>query len=257
MKKLIFMGIIFFSTSSISIAQGIKEATINWEDGLKPPYLMLTEKKELIGIAVEMLNKILSMNQIKPIHKIAPWKRCLKEIEDKQVDLVPNSSYKDDRAKFSHYTKPLYETHLVLFYLKSKFANPPNIKIIDDFKSYKIGGVFGFNYDQYQNQINIDTGAKSREILIEKLRRGYIDIAIEQLEVVLSLYREGKVNLEGVENVPDPVMPVKVFHVLAVKNEKGKKLQEIIDYGIDKLQKDGITERIMKKYLGESYKTTK
>ncbi len=254
MKKTILTVIILcFSTIPV-FGQDIREVSIAWEDGLKPPYLMLDKYNQPFGIAVDMLTDILLRNQIKPKHKIIPWKRCLVEIQKKKVDVVPNSSYKKDRATYAYYTKPFYQTHLVLFYKKNKFKRPPEITTVDHMKPFRIGGVLGFNYDHYGGRIEIDTGAKTREALILKLHYDRIDFAVLQSDVLFWVEKERKVNLKGLAMVPDPVRPVKIFHALTVQNPRGKKIKKIIDTGIDILHKDGTIDKIMKKYYGKDYR---
>lgn len=250
---MLIVGTIVILTIPV-LAQEISEVTIAWEDGLKPPYLMLDDRKQPTGIAVDILNKIFSRQEIKVSHLILPWKRCLALIKNKKIDIVPNSSYKEERTLFAYYTKPMYETHLVLFYKKAQFSTVPTFAKIDDLEPYKIGGVLGFNYTWYEGKINLDTGAKTREILIIKLRNGRVDFAILQKEVLLALQHEGKVNLTGLGSIPDPIRPTKVYYVLTVKNERGKKLQKIINHGIDQLSQDGIIIKIMQQYLSSEYK---
>ena len=145
----------------------------------------------------------------------------------------------------------MYQTHLVLFYKTAKFEIPPIFTRIKDLNPYRIGGVFGFNYVWYDGKINLDTGAKTREALVEKLHLGRVDFAILQKEVLFALHHKGKVDLKGLGSIPDLVKPTKAYRVLTVKSPRGKILQEIINKGIDQLTLEGTTRNIMKKYIGE------
>ncbi|MBF0208357.1 MAG: transporter substrate-binding domain-containing protein, partial [Oligoflexia bacterium] len=175
-----------------------EEASIAWEDTLKPPYLMMDSGQKLYGIAVDIIEEIFKRKKIKVQHKIFPWKRCLQEIEKRQVDMVPNASYKDDRAKYANYTKPLYSTHLMFFYLKKKFLTPPAISTMEEIKKFRIGGIAGFNYEHYEGNISIDVGSATRDSLVAKLKSERLDFAIEQKEVMLNLKKDGKLDLEGI-----------------------------------------------------------
>ncbi|MBF0206662.1 MAG: transporter substrate-binding domain-containing protein [Oligoflexia bacterium] len=252
---LVIASLLFFNSGfRPALAQNPDEVTIAWEEDPKPPYLLIDANKKLSGIAVDSIEEILKRNKIGFVHTIFPWKRCLQEIEKKQIDLVPNSSYKIERAQFAHFTKPLYATHLVFFYLKKEFPLPPVVSTIEDLKKLKIGGISGFNYEQYEGKISIDTGSSSREALISKLKSKRFDLALEQKEVVLHLKKEGKVDLEDVEMVPDAFKPKREFHILVIKNAKGLKLVKILDEGIEQLEKDGTATKIRQKYLGEGAK---
>lgn len=225
--------------------------TIAWESGLKPPYLMLDNNKNPTGIAVDILREILKRKNIKAKHVVIPWKRCLKSIQQQKVDIVPNSSYKKERAKYAFYSNPLYETHLVLYYLKSKFQAPPDIKTVRDLKPYRVGGILGFNYKQYEGVLTVHTGAKSRIALIKMLNAERVDFAVLQKEIMLARQKKGDVDLSGLAYIPDPGRPINVSHILTVKNSKGELLKSIIDAGIIELTNDGTIQKINKVYLGE------
>lgn len=249
MSKSVFLWMLIATLILPLGAEEIRETSIAWEDGLKPPYLLLDAQNQPAGIAVEMLNEIFKRAKIKVRHDVIPWKRCLYNLENQQVDVVPNSSYKEDRAKFACYTKALYQTHMVLFYLKSRYSKIPAIAHTDDLQSYRVGGILGFNYDHLGTKIKVDDGAKDRIALINKLRYNRIDLANDQLEVILYMAKEKSIDLTDIAYLPDPGAPLKDFYVLTVKNQKGLQLQEIIDKGIAELNKDGTAARIRSKYL--------
>ena len=73
MKQSILVALIMTLFSMPIRAQDIHEVSINWEEGLKPPYLMLNDKKQPTGIAVDMITEILLTSNIRPKHKFVPW----------------------------------------------------------------------------------------------------------------------------------------------------------------------------------------
>lgn len=241
----------FFNPANISYSNEIKEVKIAWEDGLKPPYLML-ENEELTGIAVELVNEILKRNQITTTNIILPWVRCLMELKNGNVELVPNSSYKLERTKYAIYSEPLYQTHLVLFYNKDRFLKVPIIKNIADLARYYIGGVFGFNYSYLKNKVKIDTNALNREVLVNNLRYNRYDFIIAQKEVILSMSKKGIVTIDELAYIPDILDQGRNYHILISKKFSNKeKLKKIIDDGIKELKTDGTYKKISNKYLGD------
>jgi polar amino acid transport system substrate-binding protein len=251
MKILVVALIVLFHSVNFIKAENIKTVNVCWEDGLKPPYLMLNEQNQPIGIAVELVTKILSSRQITIDHIILPWKRCLLEIQKGDVDIVPNASFKKERAEFALYTKPLYATHLALFYKKSQFTTKPEITTVSELSRYVVGGVLGFNYSFYQGKLEIDTGAISREALFIKLIKNRIDFAIAQKEVIFSLNKEGKVILGNIGYIPDLMRPLKEYHILVgKKHPNSSTLKQILDSGIEAMYKNGYYEEVIRKYLG-------
>ena len=251
MVKQVIMLLFLSAATFLRGNKPITEVTIAWEDGLKPPYLMLDQNNQPVGIMVELLEEILKRANIKPQHLIVPWKRCLFLIENKMVDIVPNSSYKEERAQFAYYTKQIYETHRYLFYLKNRFSVPPVINTLAELEKYRIGGILGFNYDHLGPNIKIDDGAKNHENLIEKLKSGRFDFAEEQLEVILYMANQSYIDLNGLGYMPTPGNDVKAYYTLTAKTDKGLQLREIIDKGLDALTKDGSAGKIVAKYLGK------
>ncbi len=255
MKILIVALFILFQSVNSVKAENIKTVKVGWEDGLKPPYLMLNEQDQPIGIAVEWVTKILSSRKITIVNVILPWKRCLSEIEKGNVDIVPNASFNKKRTEFALYTKPLYATHLVLFYNKTQFTAKPEIHTVGELSRYEVGGVLGFNYSFYHGKLKIDTGARTRETLIKKLNNNRIDFAIAQKEVIFALNKEGKVDLRNIGYIPDLVRPIKEYHILVgKKHPNSSTLKQILDSGIEAIHKDGYYEKVRRKYLGVDIK---
>ena len=231
-------------------ANPLRETVVCWEDGLKPPYLMLDPSSRPTGIAVDMVDEIFRHKSVKVKHVVRPWKRCLAEVESGEVDLVPNSSYREERARYALYSDPLYETHLVLFYTHRRFPDPPKITRIDDLKAFRLGGILGFNYDQYEGVLPIDTSARNRRTLVRMLEVDRYDFVIEQLEIIRMMEARGEIRLNGIGHTPDPVTPTKKFHVLVSKRHPdARQLKKILDEGIAGLQRDGTSRRISARYL--------
>jgi polar amino acid transport system substrate-binding protein len=244
------LPLITFLLSSPVLAQGIGEVTVCWEDGLKPPYLMLDEQQRPTGIAVELLSEVLNSEHIKATHVVRPWKRCLEQVKTNEVTLVPNASFTEERAAFSHYTKPLYETHLVLLYRKAAFAGVPSVKTLDELAGYRVLGISGFNYQRYQGKLSVDEAARNRETQNAMLQAGRGDFAAEQLEVCQYLAKQGKLNLQGLGHIPDPAQAIQPFFVLVSKaHPQGRDISEKIDRGIEEAKKKGLEKKLAAKYL--------
>jgi polar amino acid transport system substrate-binding protein len=251
MKQWMFgllLGLTLISLPALAVDKVVR---VCWENELKPPYLQLDANNQVSGIAVELVDNIFTRQKVKTHHILMPWKRCLLGLRDNSVDVVPNASFKKDRVEYGLYTKPLYATHLMLFYNKSKFPTPPVIKTVADMAHYRVAGVRGFNYDHYQNKIHIETGSPSRIALLQRLHLGRVDLAIEQKEVVFMLKKTGKVDLKNIGYVPDPVLPEEIYYMMVRKNYPGaEKLVHLVNMGIDAAKKDGTEKRIYEKYVG-------
>lgn len=233
-----------------NIAIALDTVSVCWESELKPPYLMLEEDKKPYGIAVDILNEVFKRENIQVNNYLRPWKRCLAELKTGAVQVVPNSSYKENRKSFALFSKPMYKTHLSLFYSKEQHPITPVVTTVDDLKKYTVGGISGFNYDFYEGKVSVRTNAKTRKALIKKLKAKQLDFGVLQKEVIYMLANKGEVDLTGLGDIPDPVNPEKAFHILVSKAEPNKEeYLRVIDEGLEVLQNDGTTHKIMDKYL--------
>lgn len=250
LKGTIFLLALAVIPTSV-LAEKPREVSVGWEEGLKPPYLMLDQSNRPIGIAVELVNEIFQRSQIQVINVVKPWKRCLEDVKANRLAVVPNSSYTAERAEYAFYTEPLYETHLVLFYDKKRFPVTPVVKTIDELAGYKVLGVLGFNYDRYENKVSMDNTALDRELLMKKLLKGRGDFAAEQREVILFLQKEGKVDLGGVGYIPDPAKAVQTFYILVSKQHpQAQEITNLLNAGISEVKRDGTYKKTVARYLG-------
>ncbi len=248
--SLIICLLVIITLSPQANAAEIKRLKICWESELKPPYLTLKNNGELKGIAVEWLQQIMELQNLDYQNVILPWKRCLLNLERGSVDIVPNSSYKESRTKFSFYSQELYRTHLAFFYRKEKLPNAHSLTSIEQFKPYVIGGVRGFNYSFYDGLLSLDKGASNRKALVRKLKRGRVDFAILQREVIASIYQNQQHELKDLKSLPAPNNSYKSFYVLIGKaHTQAKQITHQLDTGLDKLHKSGGYQRTLDRYL--------
>lgn len=188
-----------------------------WESGLKPPYLELDEKRQPVGIMVERLELILDEAGLSYQHILLPWGRCLQAVAEGKADLVPNASYKTERASYAHYSDPAYSSQLALYYSQLRFPEPPQINDIEELKLFRVGGMIGFNYSFYEDQMELHSLVRRRAQLIEMLKRERIDFAVLQKAVVDALTKRGELDLNTIASIPEPVHPEKHYHILVSK----------------------------------------
>ncbi len=61
----------------------------------------------------------------------------------------PVVSYNTERAAYAHYSAPLYETRLGLFYSAERFADVPLPALLQNLQAFRVCGVIGYNYQPY------------------------------------------------------------------------------------------------------------
>ncbi|WP_186645566.1 substrate-binding periplasmic protein [Fluviispira vulneris] len=251
----IIMLIYLLLKAQLCFSAELKKVTICWEDGLKPPYLMYKDGESkgtdsLTGVAVEIVQNIFKKNNIKAENVLLPWKRCLVEIQNGNIDVVPNASINSERQEYAFFTEePLYSTNIVLFYVKKRFKKKAVINKLEDFKNYTVGGYLGFNYKYFENKVIMDAGSTNRELLFQKLQIGRFDFAIEQLEVVNYIASKGLIKLNDLAYIPNAVMPKQNYYVMiSKKSENAAIIKKILDTGISESQKNNYINKLLNKF---------
>ena len=248
------MSLVFYAPfSSTDEKSAITHPTLKicWEDDAKPPFLMFDEQHTPYGIMVELVHQTLQMNNMTFTDSTKPWKRCLRAVENGTVDLVPNASYKKERAAHSIYTMPFYQTHLVLFYNELTYPERPIITQADQLKNKRVGGIDGFNYSFMKGKINIETQSTSRKILLNRLQAKRIDFALLQKEVVFHMASKGDIDLRFTNYTDNPFKSTKAYHVLVSrKSTDAKMIATQINEALDKMRQQKHIEKIYEKYLG-------
>ncbi len=227
-----------------------------------PPYVYnpiengAANTSKIEGAAVDFMAAVLEDAGIDHTIELLPWKRCLKEVADfgsgGDFEAFSNGSYNEERLKIYYITKPIYETNSGLFYSEAKFPNGLDLKSVDDAKKYKMCGVFGYNYENW-NMTNddLDTSAKTTEQALKKVEAGRCDAVLSSIEPVIGSAAIGKpIVPEGVKAQKFDFMDDLSFHIYIAKSSpRGEKLRDKIDASIDKLRGDSTHEQIFSKYL--------
>lgn len=241
-------SLLSFNTSTH--AQQTAPLKICWESELKPPYLTQDQQGQVRGIAVEWLSEIMTARQLGFENVVMPWKRCLLSLKRGLVDLVPNASFKQKRTEFAYYSPELYRTHLDFYYIKDKHPKAHHFKNIEQLNNYTVGGVNGFNYAFYKDEITIDSGAYNRKALIKKLLRGRVDFAILQREVLASIYQHDRQVLAPLASIPAPGNHFKSFYILIDRNHsQATWLTNEVAAGLKQIKESGIYQQILNKHL--------
>ncbi len=96
----------------------------------------------------------------------------------------------------------LYELHHVFYYDKGKYPDGPGIENVKDVDKFSVGSIFGYNLAIYKFDIGkVDSGTKTIEKLLRKLRAGRIDLAIGYVEIWQGLAAMGKTDLNGLGHI--------------------------------------------------------
>jgi polar amino acid transport system substrate-binding protein len=75
------------------------------------PFVSYDENKENIdGIVIEILDLLIERLNLQVEYVPNPWDKNLQDFKDNKIDILPATSYTDERATYGHYSKPYMKT---------------------------------------------------------------------------------------------------------------------------------------------------
>jgi polar amino acid transport system substrate-binding protein len=115
---------------------------------------------------------------IEPEYRFYPWQRCFDAVIKGRVWAAFPYSYTEDRAKKVWFSDMLSCSKTLFFYYEKEDSTTPyRVQNIEDLKSYKIGGVRGYYYEDFFKKSGLDVDYVNKEINgMEKLKLGRIDL---------------------------------------------------------------------------------
>ena len=109
------------------------------------------DQSRLTGAATTMVLDALQQLGLQHRIQYLPWARVQQELAEfasnNRCELTWDASYKPERAAYAHYSVPLYQTHLGLFYSARRFNQPPST--LAALPAKRFCGVIGYNYAPY------------------------------------------------------------------------------------------------------------
>ncbi|MDE1465138.1 substrate-binding periplasmic protein [Spartinivicinus poritis] len=208
---------------------------------------------ELVGYNVDVMEEILKPYNIKLKHVIRPWKRCLESLKSGEFHMIWPTSLNEERRRDYLHSRHSYELTPAFFYLKSQFpsgltADEVRNKISPDLRC----GLLGYNYTNFGfNNEEIARTTKSHEALIARIHHKFCHAAFARLEIIAAAWMilEKPLLTEEISYQALPVPKERFHFLISKKHPQGKKLLNIINKGLDKLESSGRLRELLIKYI--------
>jgi polar amino acid transport system substrate-binding protein len=238
-----YVILILFCVSSTAFAENTIVVAINDT----PPWKMMVDGK-VEGVDINITNKLLSKLNIKPIYRMAPFKRCLQDLRHGEADIMGFLTYKDERTKFLKYFQPPYQGDVKIFYVRK--GEKERLKQYEDLYRLKVGLIRGHkHYEPFDSDPKIMKEQVSRdESNYKKIVAGRIDALIDNdTQGPYNAYRFGMV--DKIEIAPYKVPLGKNGYFAMSKKSKymdrfsefENVLKEMVETGeVDKIIKDSL-----------------
>ena len=215
-----------------------------------PPYTYYKRSlgiktNELVGYAVEYLQRVLARKNLRFSLELIPWKRCMAMVDSGQYDMLLNASNNDERDRTFLVSKPYYALTLVYFYDTAK--PQPDIRSPADLKTRHLCGVRGYNYAPFGLAANeIDTEAPSQALTFLKLKKGRCEAVPERLEIAIGYKILGVVDFDKLDIAYEavPGLSPSPFSMMVSRHTPyAEELLAVLNEGIAEISaKDGASD---------------
>lgn len=174
-----------------------------------------------------------------------PWSRCLKLVEDGDIDFALGAYHSSERARRFAYTVRYQRLSPRVFFHKQR---PVQVNSTADLRKYRGCGMRGASYEHYGLAAkDLDLGVNEYAKLVDKLMEGRCDYFVEELEVFSGM------NLPRLQQlaeapVPGAVAPTK--HLVTRLGGRGEALIPDLNRAIAELIRSGRAARLWEREAG-------
>ncbi len=132
------------------------------------PFVIEDEDGSRHGIDVALLTEIARRLGLELDLHPCPWRRCLKTLEDGQIDVLTSFAFTKERAEFAHYVTPPYSQVTPVFYYNRE--NPVSITDYGDLRNLTIGAVVDSRYfEPFDSDTSLDKFEAGSEIILLRM----------------------------------------------------------------------------------------
>lgn len=248
MRALIAVALLLLF-SACAVAQPYKVCTNEW-----PPYTMLKDG-EVRGIDADLLRLVLTNLGVSYEIRIEPWKRCLHRMNNKQVDILLDAFYSEERAQLMIYpSEPMAETNLLLFYAKER---PHAVNSVAELSGLRVGTEPGYAYanEAFMSGSHfIREDAPTLEANLGKLLRGRVDLVIT--DRIVALYTAKTLGIEAlIDYNAKPLFKNDAVYAIIRRSSKLAELATAFDAELKRVKAGAEYQEILQRYLSGSTKT--
>jgi polar amino acid transport system substrate-binding protein len=221
--------------------------------GDSPPFVMTKKGVGFSGFSFELFQDLArQIGQLSEV-KDLPWARCLDEVKAGRIDVAIDAYEDADRRKVYHYSVPYYTLTPQIFYLASTPKPLFPVKSVQALATLKGCGVFEYTYEHYDlDATKLDLGATGDLQMLQKLKAGRCDYAVEELEYIIGgrNYDPAWLDETGISSFRPSWARGPSVHLLVGKTRPdGAELIAKLNSAITKNAKNGFTKALQKRYF--------
>jgi len=243
----LFFGILSLTMTFETWAgpQKISMCTEHW-----PPFVIVEKGKEVTqGSWIVVLHKIFDgLTDYWLDIEVSPWKRCLIQIKEGQVDGTFGHFKKDDRQVYMDFTTFVVSDRSLVWYSTKNFPTSFTWDKFKDLTRYKFGVLRGEKYNKEIDRLLSSEQIKSETVTYDaqnfkKLALGRIDALVKNEKVGWALTHELKIS-NLVKPAAKPAYENKRYLSFS-KKKNHHRLIKLIDQEIELMRSKGEIRKIM------------
>ena len=168
MRKVFGFALVIFLISAHASAGTVTLVTGEWV-----PYT--SEKMEGYGFITEIVSEVFKEMGVGTVYKFYPWRRCYHLVKSGKVWGAFPYSYTEERAKEVLFSNSVGKSKTIFFYYGDK--KDYKYESLDDLKSFKIGGIVGYFYEENLKKAGLQVDYAPNELsAIRKLVAGRMEL---------------------------------------------------------------------------------
>lgn len=225
--------------------------------GEYPPHV-IQGRGTVEGIIPEIIRASFKASNIDVKISLLPWKRCEDHIKKGKAFAALPYLRTPKRAESYDFSAPILSFYPKFFYRKEAFPNGFKWKTLSDFKSYLIGGVSGYWYEEYFQEIGlaVEYGANDR-VNINKLINDRVNFTLIDETVGWHLINElfpfqDQMDAFAVSEKPESVDALRLMISRTYPNTQ--ELKQAFNQGLQTIRENHIYDQIIKQHqVSEHY----
>ncbi|MCP5208552.1 MAG: transporter substrate-binding domain-containing protein [Hahellaceae bacterium] len=216
-----------------------------------PP--LVSKELDNNGALARLVTETFALQGVEVEYRWAPWRRAYENVKSGTWDSSPGWITSPERLKEVSFSEAVFESYQVFFHLKSAAFDWNDMS---DLKAVTIGATIGYNYGQRFQEaekagfISVERGA-SDEVNIKKLVFGRIKIFPLNILTGYDIARKALTPEQFglLTHHPEKLDDSRTYHLIFSKNEKGEKMRQMFNRGLELMQSEGRAERYLLKAL--------
>ncbi len=225
MKNLIAVCILILASICLLPLQGhSKNLQLTLATGEWQPYT--SKEMTNYGKFTEILSAVFDEMGVDPQYRFYPWRRCFLNVKMGEVFGAFPYSITEERQKDVFYSESVVSSQNLLFYRIDKFPQGVVYEHLEDLKTYRLGGVIGYYYEEMFKQANLTVSyLPTEEKMLQLLYHKRIDFMPMNGQVGWHLIRkQHPTEIEKFATLSNPLSSEGLHLIISKKYPDAEKL---------------------------------